>query len=69
MASYIANVSFEHSGVRIQAGQVIDSTHYLFTMFPSRFTAVNSVATLGTVNPSVAGQLWNNGGTLMISGG
>jgi hypothetical protein len=78
MALYEANVAFEHGGIRVDVGDIIDASNYLFILFPSRFTAVadfaidgatTTVTGLGTVDPSSAGVLWNNGGTLMVSGG
>lgn len=44
MAFVAANVSFEHGGVQYKAGHVIDTGHYLYTMFPSRFSAVTLTA-------------------------
>lgn len=78
MALYEANVAFEHGGIQVPLGHIVDSDHYLFVLFPMRFTALASevidgstatITTLGTVDPSSAGVLWNNGGTLMVSGG
>lgn len=40
-----ANVAFEHGGQQVSIGTPIDSTHYLYTMFPARFTS-SSLATV-----------------------
>lgn len=97
MPLYQANVAFDHGGVRVEVGDIVDDGHYLYTLFPSNFTiyseAVSSttvtattsftasagtvvaaggsvtVSGLGTADPSSAGVLWDNGGTLMVSGG
>ncbi len=53
MSEVVANVAFTHAGLQVRVGDVIDSTHVLFTLFPSRFTprygdAAESVGTAGT---------------------
>lgn len=78
MALYEANVSFDHGGQRIHAGDVVDGSNHLYVLFPSRFTALTdeviggataTISGLATADPAAAGRLWNNGGTLMVSGG
>lgn len=74
MALVVANVTFEHAGMQVLKGTVIDTTEYLYVMFPSRFTGVTDVTLggttiitgLGTVAPGTVGRLWNNGGTVMV---
>ena len=82
MALYRANITFDHGGYRIRSGDLVDDTNFLYTMFPTRFTAITDpyagnavfdgqiVSTgLATANPGTAGYVWNNGGTLMVSAG
>ncbi len=54
-----ANVSFDHGGRQIKQGDVVDTTNYLYTLFPTRFTAV---AAGGTV--TVIGTAGTTAGTL-----
>jgi hypothetical protein len=41
MALVAANVSFDHAGQQYKQGHMIDTAHYLYTLFPSRFSAVS----------------------------
>lgn len=77
MAIIEANVSFDHGGRQVKVGDLFDTTHYLYALFPSRFTAVTSgdvsaasvytgatattASTLGTVIKNV--EVFNTGGT------
>lgn len=38
MPLYQANTSFDHGGIRVQKGEVVEDDHFLYTLFPSRFT-------------------------------
>jgi hypothetical protein len=38
MADVIANVTFEHAGEQVRVGDIFDDSHFLYTMFPTRFT-------------------------------
>lgn len=44
MAFVAANVNFDHAGRQYKVGDVVDTGHYLYTMFPSRFAAVSLTA-------------------------
>lgn len=41
MAVVQANVSFEHGGIHIEQGQMVEDDHYLYGMFPDRFTTIS----------------------------
>jgi len=61
MAVYKANVSFDHAGVHIEQGRLIEDDDYLYTMFPTRFTVM---FTGGTAVTDQSGGTASAGGTI-----
>lgn len=63
MAIYRANTSFDYAGQQIRVGDVVEDDHYLFTRFPTRFTAQYAG---GTALTDQSGGTATSGGTVAV---
>ena len=71
MALVVCNKTFSQGGYGARAGELVDSTSYLYVKYPQFFTAAGDQTFAGTLGPVLASPngttyrvVVNNGGTL-----